>query len=44
MVEALVGLSVLSLVFFYGSPSLVEVLLQAMRIAYSRYVFSMGLP
>jgi hypothetical protein len=43
-VEYLVATAVFVTLFFSGNPSLVDLMLQAVRIAYSRYAFSMGLP
>jgi hypothetical protein len=43
-VEYLIASAVFVTLFFAGSPSLVDLVLQAIRIAYARYAFSMGLP
>jgi hypothetical protein len=42
--EYLIATTVLTTVLFVGSPSLASTLVQAVRIAYARYLFSLGLP
>ena len=42
--EYLITSALVVAVMFTGSPNLAEVLMQAVRIAYARYVFSLGLP